>query len=279
MAWPRLMLKRKTRTTLIAVIANGPIDAATESIEWIINELANFYNKIEEGETVIHGRPVSPPDYVELHVYLDRRAMISSLAEEMLELGMNLAPAYTVMHDAWKGYPRIHVNLEEVDRLPRTIMRSLVLHEAAHSVLHGSLEYYVVGLPGTSSDELLVYSLLSAGYKDLEVAELLRALGLEDELKRYAEWILEFLEPSCDSLLELARLFKETAIPFSINMEIMVEQDCRSKLERLYNTARRLLELDKTPSLKYQLLYRALLDAVGETVGVQASKTSFWPNI
>ncbi len=50
-------------------------------------------------------------------------------------------------HDAWRGYPRITVSLEKLAELTKLARLGALRHEAAHSALHGGLEYRIFKIP------------------------------------------------------------------------------------------------------------------------------------
>ncbi|MEM2897484.1 MAG: hypothetical protein QXG01_07970, partial [Candidatus Bathyarchaeia archaeon] len=54
---------------------------------------------------------------------------------------------FFAMHDAWYGIPRIFVCLERMRKLPKLVQEGGLRHEVAHTVLHGSVEYYIIPMP------------------------------------------------------------------------------------------------------------------------------------
>ncbi len=136
------------------------------------------------------------PDYVELHLY----GCISDYAA--MRGGK---PEYPAMHEAYLGYPRIHV-VEEL--LPRGREEALMTHEAVHSVLHGSSRFYEVEV-GVRIAELygarleLALTHAASAIKDVEVAYYQAERSMEEMLRLYAEYLLEI---SVEDLLEAAAL-------------------------------------------------------------------------
>ncbi len=155
--------------TSLVVIRHGIVD-----VEPLISVLAEVYSRVDG------------PDYVELHVYENRTFMENILVNEAVSLGVVVNAAYTVMHEAWRGYPRIHVVSKEFS--PEKLEhKALLVHEAMHSILHGGLEYYLVSVPKTlldllGSDAFLVYHIAATIVKDLEVHMLMKQVGYEDLL-------------------------------------------------------------------------------------------------
>ena len=141
------------------------------------------------------------------YVYEGRSEMQGFLSLEAESLGV-IYPhdeAYVAMHEAWAGIPRIHVCLEDKESLPEEVFKAALIHEAAHSVLHGSPEYYVVTVPenlaeefykrGFSREELLhIAYLLAVAIKDREVSELLTRLSYQKIMKTFADHMLKIEE-------------------------------------------------------------------------------------
>ena len=121
------------------------------------------------------------PDYLEAHIYPSREAMHDMLVREALAVGAAVVAEYEVMHEAWHGYPRIHVAASTpLDRL-----RPLLVHEAMHALLHGSIDYY---LPVCSTDPVTL-QLASTTVKDLEVSVEMARRGFWKELEALASML------------------------------------------------------------------------------------------
>ncbi len=45
-------------------------------------------------------------------------------------------------HDAWRGYPRIHVCQERLQGIPGDIVQGVIHHEMSHALHHGTPEFY-----------------------------------------------------------------------------------------------------------------------------------------
>jgi hypothetical protein len=101
------------------------------------------------------------------------------------------------------------------------VTRALLLHELAHSKLHGSPYYYLVSLDKSIAgrygrEALIIEYMASIAVKDLEALELLRNLGYEEEIESYVEFAkTQIPDIKCyeiTGLLELAKL----AAPFIV---------------------------------------------------------------
>ena len=116
------------------------------------------------------------PDYLELHVYPGRAELEAALRSEAAAVGAAVTAVYEAVHEAWHGYPRIHVAASPPPR------PHVLVHEAFHALLHGSLEYYV--LPCTV-DPLAGHAAATA-VKDLEVAVEMARAGFRAEAEAVA---------------------------------------------------------------------------------------------
>ena len=146
------------------------------------------------------------PYKVEVHI-VDREATMQDLLkEEKLRLGITTSgdEEFICTHDAWRGYPRIIFCFERLAKLSRLARLGAVRHEAAHSVLHGSLEYYIFRIPedcrhiamikgidSTVLDQALYF--LSVAVKDFEAT---RFLVQHDYIGCQFAFALEWLQPS-----------------------------------------------------------------------------------
>jgi hypothetical protein len=113
----------------------------------------------------------------------------------------DLGESFIAMHDAWRGTSRIGVCMSRMRQLPRLIQIGSLRHEVGHSVLHGSMEYYVfpineplmeaakrIGLSKEYSFNLLY--LISIAVKDFEVTRLLSGKGYVDDQVAYSNHVL-----------------------------------------------------------------------------------------
>ena len=123
-------------------------------------------------------------------------------AREKAELGVATGGEsdFLATHEAWRGFPRIHIPIEKIRGLPEEVVEGIIQHEVGHALLHGNPEFYQfrfstqlqetgrragLDLPALQQ---LVY-LLSVAIKDEEVIRLLSQLGVG----RYQMRLLEYL--------------------------------------------------------------------------------------
>ena len=144
---------------------------------------------------------------VDLYLFDRSSRMNAFLSEEKRKLGIKTSAfeaTFFAVHDAWRGTPRIMVAYDRMLTLPELVRVGSLHHEVAHTILHGSLEYYSFAVPtfllklldeGLFSKQIvgdLVY-LVSIAVKDYEVTRLLYENGfLEDQ----AAFCKHLLEPS-----------------------------------------------------------------------------------
>lgn len=146
------------------------------------------------------------PYKVEIHL-VDREAnMRALLKEDKLRLGITTGgdEEFICSHDAWRGYPRVICSLDRLTKLNKLGRLGAIRHEAAHSALHGSLEYYIFRIPDECRhtaaikaleppvlDQALYY--VSVAVKDFEAT---RLLVQHDFIDCQFNFALEWLKPS-----------------------------------------------------------------------------------
>lgn len=89
------------------------------------------------------------PEGVEVHLFDRPVQMADFLASEKAELGITTSgdDAFICSHDAWRGSPRLLICAERLFALSAVARLGALRHEAAHTVLHGALAYYVFRIP------------------------------------------------------------------------------------------------------------------------------------
>jgi hypothetical protein len=85
-----------------------------------------------------------PPDRLKVHVFhrLDELENFFRKEKEALGIVSEGEAEFIATHDAWRGYPRIHICVERIKNLPEAVFLGAVQHELAHTVLHGKSEFY-----------------------------------------------------------------------------------------------------------------------------------------
>lgn len=146
------------------------------------------------------------PYKVEIHIVNTGSDMRALLKEEKLRLGIATTgdEEFVCSHDAWRGYPRVICCLERLNALNKLARLGAVRHEAAHTALHGSLEYYIFripeecrhtaaikGLDSSVLDQALYF--VSVAVKDFEAT---RFLVQNDFIGCQFAFALQWLQPS-----------------------------------------------------------------------------------
>jgi len=96
---------------------------------------------------------------------------------------------FLATHDAWRGYPRIHICQERLSGIPGSVIQGVVHHEIAHALNHSTLESYTFtfskGLQEVAQSRGMDMPLLqqcvyfvSVAIKDREVVQWLARIGL-----------------------------------------------------------------------------------------------------
>ena len=163
-------------------------------IDSVIRVMKDCYGRLVPHEVTI----------VDLYVF-ERSSLVEAfLAKEYKQVGVASASfdeLFFAMHDAWRGTSRIILCLERMKKLPRLVRLGGIRHEVGHSVLHGSLQYYLIPLPSVLlkladrfnlSREYItnILYLISIAVKDYEVSRLLYERGYVDDQVAYARHLL-----------------------------------------------------------------------------------------
>jgi len=133
------------------------------------------------------------PERVKVQLFDTPVKLAAFLASEKAELGIGTFgdDAFICSHDAWRGSPRLLICIERLFVLLPLARLGALRHEAAHTVLHGALAYYVFRIPQdclelakakgldlTLLQQVLYYC--ATAVKDFEVTRLLLRQGYQD---------------------------------------------------------------------------------------------------
>lgn len=147
-------------------------------------------------------------ELVDLYFFEKSSAMEAFMIKESNEVGVvstSFTELFFAMHDAYRGTSRIILCLERMGKLPKLVQAGGIRHEVGHSVLHGSLQYYVFPLPPTlhilvkgsnisqQHANNLLY-LISVSVKDYEVSRLLYKQGYIEDQIAYTKNLLTITE-------------------------------------------------------------------------------------
>jgi hypothetical protein len=92
-------------------------------------------------------------------------------------------------HDAWRGYPRVHICQERLQGISTPVLQGITHHETSHAIHHGTLEFYAFRYSSELQETGRFYGLdlpllqqcvylLSVAIKDREVVQWLAEIGL-----------------------------------------------------------------------------------------------------
>lgn len=145
------------------------------------------------------------PYRVDILIAETQSMMQDFLKEEKFRFGItNTDEEYSVCsHDALRGYPRITVSLGGLAELSKMARLGALRHEAAHSVLHCSLEFRIFRIPEGSRQIALIKGIelpvleqfiyiLAEAVMDYEASSLLVE---HDYIECQAAYALEWIQP------------------------------------------------------------------------------------
>lgn len=234
-----------------------------------------FVDTIKCAVEELYSRTRQGHELLEIYIYESTEMKLRKLLREALELGVTLIGDYPVAHEAWMGWPRIHLDYEKCKALSQATLRALMIHECAHSVLHGNIAGYVVFLEkklakklGENAAELIYVA--STAIKDLEVHEYLVAHGFDEEVKAYYEYVARDLrEAECMNGVEILTLVKLVTPCIVIECKPAPDDLVGEKCKRHYGNVTRALLYVKSLNCDLSCKVNALLEQL-ELTGQQA---------
>lgn len=149
------------------------------------------------------------PYKIEVYAFDTQENLNSFLRDEKFKMGMSfntVDDASACTYEVLRGYPRLLICNERLSRYSKPARAGAIRHEAAHTVLHGALEYSIFQIPedcrhtatvkGIDSDKLEeIFFQLSLGVKDYEATQFLIA---NDYIQCQFAYALEWIQPSED---------------------------------------------------------------------------------
>jgi hypothetical protein len=148
--------------------------------------------------------PASALAVVQVRLLDTLKRLRQLLAVEHAELGITgpLGEEFLALHDAWRGVPRITVCYERLTEVSHLVGLGAIRQQVAHSILHGSPEYYTFkfsrnlvekgqgrGLAPVVLQQIVYYAAIAV--KDYEVVRLLVNHGYVDCQAALAFHLLE----------------------------------------------------------------------------------------
>lgn len=215
-------------------------------IDLVLTILKGFYNSL---------RNVSLPEFVEVYVYGTSYEKMMFLEAEARDIGVIVIGDFITVHEAWRGWPRIHIDYEKCNSLEPSYVKALLLHEAAHSVLHGSPLYYLVDI-----DQQLINSLgfeyaaktiylASTVVKDLDVHKFLVEHGYRSYVEKYLEFLvnIQLKDVMCNDVLGTLEFMKILTPCVFLKNKCMsirraLHRDCRSLIKEVIKALEELIK-------------------------------------
>ncbi|MEM1514874.1 MAG: hypothetical protein QXH24_02330 [Candidatus Bathyarchaeia archaeon] len=175
----------------IAIFKYGNI--SDNDLFTILSTMEECYNRLMPHEVSL----------VDLYIFESSSLAKSFLMREYMSLGVSTTPfeeRFFATHDAWRGIPRITLFLDKLKNLPEMVKVGGIRHEVGHTVLHGSLEYYLLALPLPLFKAMEEFNipieyardilyLVSTAIKDYEVTRLLYTCGYKSDQVEYVKFL------------------------------------------------------------------------------------------
>jgi len=113
--------------------------AHEEVEESFLTQVRTWVNEVLEIEEV-----PSPPPYLSVSIWKTMEKYQDFYQREKKELGVVTGEEtnFLATHDAWRGYPRIHICQERLMGIDETIVQGVIHHETGHALHHGAQEFY-----------------------------------------------------------------------------------------------------------------------------------------
>lgn len=183
-------------TTQIEIV---PYDGMNEGF---LSQIQTWVNNVLE-----RADPSSAPPYLRITIWENIEDLQDFYHQEKEELGIVTSEEsdFLATHEAWRGYPSIHICHERVKGFQDPLIEGVLHHEIGHALFHGSMEFYtfkftnrlqeVARLHGFDLHHLqqCVY-FLSIAMKDREVIQWLTEIGLGLNQKSLLEYMIKDTE-------------------------------------------------------------------------------------
>jgi len=188
---------------LVRIVVSKYGNIYDDEVDEILNIMLECYSRLMPHEVSL----------VDLYLFERSSSVEAFLRSECEELGVMVTPfaeAFFSTHDAWRGVPRVTICLEKVRALPKLVKLGGIRHEVAHTVLHGSLEYYLIQPPlpllemSNQFNLPLEYVrnilyLVSIAVKDYEATRFLYSRGYVEDQVEYVKFLLRVSEDDVTS--------------------------------------------------------------------------------
>lgn len=207
---------------------------------------------------LVKADPLSTPPYLKLTIWENIKALQEFYDQEKEELGVVTSDEsnFLATHEAWRGFPRIHICHERVKNVQDAVIEGVLHHEIGHALFHGSIEFYTFKFTNRLQEtarlngfelhllQQCVY-FLSIAIKDWEVILWLTKIGLGSCQKSLLEHMMKDTK-EVQTAWEVAKqspVLKKIAmavflkIILPIEAMILIRSEGASKLKDQWNKA------------------------------------------
>ena len=140
----------------------------------------------------------------------DTEAMLKDyLRQEKFKMGIieETSDDTICLYDIWKGYPRITISIEKLEKYSKQARQGLIRHQAAHSMLHAAMEFRIFKIPEDCKQTAMIKGIdstnleeamrkLSLAVKDCESSRMLVEKNyINCQMSFAIEWIQPQEEP------------------------------------------------------------------------------------
>lgn len=198
-----------------------------------------YHDYIEEGMVEAVLGPIlsvykrEGPELVEIHLYRDISRLTLELSDSESRAGVGVSAVFPITYEVWSGIPRIHIAIQEaLEGHDREVTKALLVHEAIHSVLHNSLEYYLL----EHGVNPVVFYVAATSIKDLEVHGYMALKRFNAELNMLKKYWTSSLGEEWQQPLTLEELFnvlKAMSVWVALGKEPPLSKDSSSVLRRV----------------------------------------------
>jgi len=183
-------------TTQIEIL---PYDGMNEGF---LSQIQTWVNNVLE-----KADPSSTPPYLRIKIWENIEDLQDFYRQEKEEFGIITGEEsdFLATHEAWRGYPCIHMCHERIKGFQNLLIEGVLHHETGHALFHGSMEFYTFKFTNKLQETARLHGFdlhhlqqcvyfLSIAMKDWEVVQWLTKIGLGPGQKSLLEYILNDTE-------------------------------------------------------------------------------------
>ena len=171
---------------------------------------SSFKKEVSEVLNDCYGRFAEKVPYkIEVYAFDTEDNLNNFLRDEKFKLGLSfntIDDASACTHEVLRGYPRLLLCKDRLFKYSKQARAGAIRHEAAHTILHGALEYNIFQIPedcrhtatvkGIDNEKLdEIFFQLSLGVKDFEAT---RFLIQHDYVHCQFAYAMEWIKPTED---------------------------------------------------------------------------------